>query len=319
MMRQPVGMGVELGVAQPPLLEQHRDRIRRARRLRRKQLRQRRGRDRPRRVVPALQDRRALAMHPAAAATRPQHRPAPPPPPAPAPDAPPTLHRAAIEQVRPVVEPQAPAVSPAARSAPADNAWRRGPRPHRAEARWPPPQAPIAVDRIVLEHQQRVEQLAQPAGLLDLGQADDAGAPSAPTAAPGSAAAARHGCPGSSRSRSGSVLMNSPTIRSTPASSAGRPATVTPNTTSSRPVSRPSSTPEAACSNVFSVTAALARQRRQRRAQPGVKRQPHLLRRNRRAAAAAAAQAACPPPDPTAPAARPQARPPDPAAPSNAR
>ena len=41
--------------------------------------------------------------------------------------------------------------------------------------------------------------------------------------------------PGGSRTRSGSVLMNSPTIRSMPAISAGRPATVTPNTTSSRP------------------------------------------------------------------------------------
>ena len=49
--------------------------------------------------------------------------------------------------------------------------------------------------------------------------------------------------------------MNSPTMCSTPASSAGRPATVTPNTTSSRPLSRPSSTPHAACISVFSVTA----------------------------------------------------------------
>ena len=49
--------------------------------------------------------------------------------------------------------------------------------------------------------------------------------------------------------------MNSPTIRSAPESSAGRPATVTPNTTSSRPVSRPSSTPNAVCTIVFSVSA----------------------------------------------------------------
>ena len=49
--------------------------------------------------------------------------------------------------------------------------------------------------------------------------------------------------------------MNSPTICSTPESSAGRPETVTPNTTSSRPVSRPSSTPNVAWISVFKVTA----------------------------------------------------------------
>ena len=40
--------------------------------------------------------------------------------------------------------------------------------------------------------------------------------------------------------------MNSPTICSMPAISGGRPATVTPNTTSSRPLSRPNSIPHAA-------------------------------------------------------------------------
>ena len=40
--------------------------------------------------------------------------------------------------------------------------------------------------------------------------------------------------------------MNRPTIDSIPGSSAGRPDTVAPNTTSSRPVTRPSSTPQAA-------------------------------------------------------------------------
>jgi hypothetical protein len=39
-MRQPVGVGVERGVAERALLEHHRDRIRRPRRLRGKQRRQ---------------------------------------------------------------------------------------------------------------------------------------------------------------------------------------------------------------------------------------------------------------------------------------
>ena len=69
------------------------------------------------------------------------------------------------------------------------------------------------------------------------------------------------------RIRSGSVLMNSPTMCSTPASSAGRPATVTPNTTSSRPLSRPSSMPHAVCSTVFERHRLLARRAIERRAQ----------------------------------------------------
>ena len=56
-----------------------------------------------------------------------------------------------------------------------------------------------------------------------------------------------------SRTRSGSVLMNSPTMLSMPAISGGRPATVMPNTTSSRPVSRPSRIAHAACIKVLSV------------------------------------------------------------------
>ena len=40
--------------------------------------------------------------------------------------------------------------------------------------------------------------------------------------------------------------MNSPTMLSMPGISGGRPATVIPNTTSSRPVSRPSSIAQAA-------------------------------------------------------------------------
>ena len=68
MMRQPVGVGVERGVAQRAVLEHHRDRIRRAHSLRGKQRRQGRGRQprcavsfQPRRMVSrsaALQDLR---------------------------------------------------------------------------------------------------------------------------------------------------------------------------------------------------------------------------------------------------------------------
>ncbi|MQY32043.1 hypothetical protein NRB56_76600 [Nocardia sp. RB56] len=48
--------------------------------------------------------------------------------------------------------------------------------------------------------------------------------------------------------------MNRPTMDSTPASPAGRPDTVVPNNTSSRPVNRPSNTPHAVCTTVFTVT-----------------------------------------------------------------
>ncbi len=48
--------------------------------------------------------------------------------------------------------------------------------------------------------------------------------------------------------------MNSPIIDSTPVSSAGRPDTVVPSTTSVRPVIRPSTMPHAACTRMFIVT-----------------------------------------------------------------
>ncbi len=48
--------------------------------------------------------------------------------------------------------------------------------------------------------------------------------------------------------------MNRPTMRSTPGSSGGRPDTIAPNTTSSRPVSRDSRTPQSAWSTVLTVT-----------------------------------------------------------------
>ena len=52
MMRQPVGVGLELGVAQRAVLEHHRHRVRRAHRLRGKQRRQRRAAVRPSRRPP---------------------------------------------------------------------------------------------------------------------------------------------------------------------------------------------------------------------------------------------------------------------------
>ena len=91
------------------------------------------------------------------------------------------------------------------------------------------------------------------------------------------------------RIRSGSVLMNSPTMCSTPASSAGRPATVTPNTTSSRPVNRPSRMPHAVCITVFSVTACSRAARLSAALSSGAERQHDLLRRDGTAAARAAA------------------------------
>ncbi len=48
--------------------------------------------------------------------------------------------------------------------------------------------------------------------------------------------------------------MHRPTSDSTPGTSGGRTAAVAPNTTSSRPVSRPSSSPHATCTRVFSVS-----------------------------------------------------------------
>ncbi|GAA2611277.1 hypothetical protein GCM10010424_74580 [Streptomyces lienomycini] len=48
--------------------------------------------------------------------------------------------------------------------------------------------------------------------------------------------------------------MNSPTIDSTPGTCGLRPETTEPNTTSRRPVARPSTTPHAASSSVFTVT-----------------------------------------------------------------
>ena len=212
MMRQAVGMGVERGVAQRALLEHHRDRVRRARRpapqtapaasappsaavsAHRQRLHRRthapaasatvRG------VVPAAQDGVALGRaqdrKPAERAAGVRHHALQQP------HQPLAQRRSRrrVEQVGPLVEPQLAAPRPAARSAPAGNASRRGPRPR-------PSRSPLAcagkagaVDRIVLEHQQRVEQLAQARRLLDLGKPDMLVRHQPRLAAPGSAAAA---------------------------------------------------------------------------------------------------------------------------------
>ncbi len=53
--------------------------------------------------------------------------------------------------------------------------------------------------------------------------------------------------------RTGKVLIKSPTTFSTPGSSAGRPETVPPKSTSSRPLCRLSNNPHAPCKSVFIV------------------------------------------------------------------
>ena len=94
MMRQLVGVRLELGVAQRAILEHHRHRVRRARRLRGKQLRQRR------RSAPAARSRSTPAGWCARSAGASISRPPigalrrrQPPPPAAAPDAPPAPRR----------------------------------------------------------------------------------------------------------------------------------------------------------------------------------------------------------------------------------
>ena len=54
---------------------------------------------------------------------------------------------------------------------------------------------------------------------------------------------------GSTSTRSGRVLMKSPTMSSTPSSSGGRPATVTPNATSRSPEPCASSSAQAPCTS----------------------------------------------------------------------
>ena len=98
----------------------------------------------------------------------------------------------------------------------------------------------------------------------------------------------RSGLPGGSLTRSGSVLMNSPTMLSMPAISGGRPATVTPNTTSSRP-RQPAEQHSPGRLHERVERQPLPRAcSRQRRGQRLAQRQRDLLGRDRRAAASAA-------------------------------
>src|ERR1700722_5421520 len=53
--------------------------------------------------------------------------------------------------------------------------------------------------------------------------------------------------------RTGTVLINNPTIESAPATSAGRPDTAVPNATSWRPVNQHNSCAQAACNTVLTV------------------------------------------------------------------
>ena len=125
-------------------------------------------------------------------------------------------------------------------------------------------------------------------------QARDAGAPSGcdwPSCT--SCSNSSSGLLAGSLIRSGSVLMNSPTMLSMPAISGGRPATVTPNTTSSRPVSRPSRMPQAAWTTVLSVRPCCARLPGERRGQRLAQRQRDLLGRDRHSPGLRAAPAGC--------------------------
>ena len=263
MMRQPVGVRVERRVAQLAVLEHHRDRIRRARRLRGKQLPAAwRGGDRLRGVVPALAGcvralrRRRGCRGCRSAASAPQ-----PPPSSSRTSRSPAPRRSRDRTGRADSRAAAAAARPACTDQRQRIMRRVVPARHRP-SRSPPAcrRQRAAVDRIVLEHHQRVEQTRPSRPAPGSRPGPDAGAPSAATGCPASPRAAPTAAArGGSRTRSGSVLMNSPTIRSMPAISGGRPATVTPNTTSSRPVSRPSSIAHAACRIVFSVSALLAR------------------------------------------------------------
>ena len=150
------------------------------------------------------------------------------------------LDAVAVEQVGSIVEPQ---LQPLARHRHQAHGVMRGVVPGDVGE---PQTAGIgregaAVDRIVLEHHQGVEQLAQSGQPLDLRKPEMLVRHQAGLTVLHLLAAARAtACSAGSLIRSGSVLMNSPTMLSMPAISGGRPATVTPNTTSSRPVSRPS-------------------------------------------------------------------------------
>ena len=192
MMRQPVGVGVERRVGERAVPEHHGDGVRRALRLRGKQRRQvaarrrwRFARDLRQRRIAAERPMRQMRRCRSRAAGWCRARPAPgcrssrargpdrpPRPPAAAAGAAPASRCWPRRTGRAASRGGTAAHRPAARSAPAGNASHRGP------ATWPSLQPvaghgkPGAVDRIVLEHQERIEQLAQSRRLLDLGQPD---------------------------------------------------------------------------------------------------------------------------------------------------
>ena len=115
-----------------------------------------------RRVVPA---RAGWSRAPPARESRAARSPAPapqPPPPAAGPAAPPAPRRSPVKQVGPIVEPQLQLL--ARQRHQAQRIMRRivAADPGQPHAAASPPHAARCVDRVVLEHHQRVEQLAQP-------------------------------------------------------------------------------------------------------------------------------------------------------------
>ena len=205
-------------------------------------------------VVPSAQDRVALrGAQNVEAADRPLRLARPPPPAARTSRSPSASTLVTIEQVGPIVEPQP---QPLARHRHQAERIVRGIVP--ADLGQTQPAGLLrqagAVDRIVLEHHQGVEQLAQSGEPLDLRQAQMLVRDQPRLAVLHLLQqAAQRLARAAACTRSGSVLMNSPTMLSMPAISGGRPATVTPNTTSSRPVRRPSRIAQAAWMKVFSV------------------------------------------------------------------
>ena len=109
------------------------------------------------------------------------------------------------------------------------------------------------IHRVVLEDQQGVEEVAAAGGPQDLGQPEVLVREQSRLALLEVGQERCQGVGGSRRTRSGRVLMNRPTIRSTPGRSAGRPETVMPKTTSSRPVIRASKTAQSPCTSVLRV------------------------------------------------------------------
>ena len=110
------------------------------------------------------------------------------------------------------------------------------------------------VDRIVLEHHGCVEEFAQSGPPLDVGQADPLVVQKAGLLLLQAAEEPSEGLGVVQGAGTGRVLMKSPTMDSTPGSSGGRPETVAPKTTSSRPVAWARASAHAPCTTVFIVT-----------------------------------------------------------------